>query len=94
MTYAGLCEVALHLNDFKISDPYGEGYYRLRISIYYEKPDQLVEEDQTGKSHLVSGGTKVSSAHVRNTTPSPTSSPITRTSSSTETSSCSPAGTT
>ena len=46
MTYAALCEIALHLNEFTINDVHSEGLYQIRASIYYEKPIQL--EDVTG----------------------------------------------
>ena len=47
MTYAASVEIILHLNQFTISDEYSEGIYKLRSSIYYEKPVQV--EDMEGK---------------------------------------------
>lgn len=45
MTYAALTEIILHLNEFKVHDEHSEGFYRLRVSCYYEKPVQYQEMD-------------------------------------------------
>lgn len=45
MTYTGLTDICVHMNEYKISDVYGEGIYRMRMSIYYEKPYQYIQDD-------------------------------------------------
>ena len=61
MSYVGICEVMLHLNNFSIFDEYSDGYYKLKSSIYYEK---LVPADnQKGKEKL-----KVPSSENRSST--------------------------
>jgi hypothetical protein len=46
MTYCGVAELLVHLNTFSIKDSYSDGVYKLRMSMYYEKPLQV--EDMAG----------------------------------------------
>jgi len=50
MTYAAVCEIMLHLNNFTIFDDYNEGTYRLRIAGYYEKGQQHVSNSKVETS--------------------------------------------
>ena len=44
MTYAAVCEIMLHLNNFTIFDDYSDGVYKIRASIYYERPSQIEQD--------------------------------------------------
>ena len=46
MSYVGICEVMLHLNNFSIFDEYSIGKYKLSISGFYRKEEQTIKKDE------------------------------------------------
>ncbi len=53
MTYAAVCEIMLHLNNFTIFDDYSDGVYKLRASVYYERPAQTERDRELVNESLL-----------------------------------------
>ena len=49
MTYAATVEIGLLLSSISITDQHAEGLYKIRSSIFYEKPMQ--NDDMSGVKH-------------------------------------------